>query len=249
MKMKPVLILVVAAVAVGGVGFGAYRFNRSRSVNAQISKLVSNGAPPETIEGLREAIDVYESKIEDQVRNAAQAGIYWKILAQRYMDRGMYDEALDALKRAVSYFPEDSTLYYMTGLSASVMAKSSLDFSRTGAAKVERDRLFALAVDAHSRAVQLDPKNVRALYALGVLYVFELDRPVDAVPVMERYLALQSKDADAMFILARAYYVLGRRDDAVALYDRILAATKDAARKSEAENNKKTVLDEIYAAK
>lgn len=249
MKVKPsrLLILVAVMLAVLALGFGAFKFTRAKVVNVRIAELSSDGSPPESIEELREAIGRYESRIEEQTRTAAQAGIYWKILADRYLSRGMHGEALDALQRAVEYFPEDSSLYYMTGLAASVMAKSTLDFSRNGGAASDRSRLFALAEEAHKRAVALDAKNVRSLYALGVLYVFELDRPADAVPYLERYLALQAKDADAMFILARAYYVAGRRDEAAALYDRILTTTKDERKRAEAEANKKTVLDELYA--
>lgn len=251
MKVKPsrFFILVAVMLAILGLGFGAFKFTRAKVVDVRIAELSSDGAPPESIEGLREAIGRYESRIEEQVRTAAQAGIYWKILADRYISRGMFGEALDALKRAVDYFPEDSSLYYMTGLSASVMAKSSLDFSRSGGASAERSRLFSLAEESHKRAIALDSKNVRSLYALGVLYVFELDRPGDAVPYLERYLALQAKDADAMFILARAYYVTGKRDEAVALYDRVISTTKDERKRAEAEANKKTVLDELYAAR
>lgn len=250
MKKHPLRVLALVAILLGiaALGYGGYRFTRARATDLRISELTSDGAPPESIEGLKEAIARYEGRIEEQTKTAAQAGIYWKLLATRYIDRKMYGEALDALKRAVEYFPEDSTLYYMTGLSASVMAKSALDFSRTGST-AERNRLFALAESSHKRAIALDPKNTRSLYALGVLYVFELDRAADAIPYLERYLLLESKDVDAMFILARAFYVTGKRDDAVNLYDRIIATTKDKNKKAEAEANKKTVLDELYVSR
>jgi tetratricopeptide (TPR) repeat protein len=237
--------LVVVALVVVVLGIAAFTVLRPSGLAVRIAELAPGGEPPETIEGLQKAIAAYEARVEETVKTAAQAGIYWKILAVRYMDRAMYGEALEALHRAVEYFPEDETLYYLTGLSASVMAKSALDFSAVGSTR-ERERLFALAESAHRRALALDPAYARALYALGVLLVFELDRSAEAIPFLERFLSLREKDVDGMFVLARAYYVEGRDEDAVTLYDRVLSVSKDPVKREEAEANKKTVLDGAY---
>jgi tetratricopeptide (TPR) repeat protein len=246
-KKKPTLVIVLIILIAAGLGFGAWRLLRPNSLTDRIVELGPGGAPPETIEGLRRAIDSYEARLEERVRISAQAGIYWKILAVRYMDRKMFGEALEALESAVSYFPEDATLHYLTGVSAGVLAKSFLDFSGTGSTR-ERDRLYALAESGYKRAIDLDPRYARPLYGLGVLYVFELTRPTEAIPYLERFLALRSKDTDAMFVLARAYYASDRPEDALALYDRILKSSVDAGKKAEAEKNKKTVLEELYGA-
>jgi cytochrome c-type biogenesis protein CcmH/NrfG len=242
------LVLVITMAVIAGLSFLAFRYTQSRAVDKRIAELAPGGAPPETIEGLREAISIYEGKIAENVKSAAQAGIYWKLLANRYIERGMYGEALGSLRRAIEYFPEDSSLHYLTGLSAATMAKSTHDYELRGTNK-ERERLLALAEDSHKRAIGLDAKNSRALYALSVLYVFELNRSKDAIPLLERFIELQSRDVDAMFVLARAYYVENRRDDAVALYDRIIETARDAGKKKEAESNKMKVLDELYAAR
>jgi tetratricopeptide (TPR) repeat protein len=242
------LVAVLLILVIVGLGVGAFTVFRPAGLVRRIAAVSPGGAPPESIEGLRAAIGAYEAKVEEAVGAAAQAGIYWKILAVRYMDRKMYGEALDALKSAVDYFPEDATLHYLTGISAAVMAKSSLDFAAAGSNR-DRERLYALAESAHKRALSIEPNYARPLYALGVLLVFELDRPVEAIPYLEKYLSLQAKDADAMFVLARAYYVTGKKEAAVELYDRIISTTKDEKKRTEAAANKKTVLDEDYAAR
>jgi tetratricopeptide (TPR) repeat protein len=247
-KPKRGLVAVLLIIVIVGLGVGAFTVFRPASIVRRIAAVSPGGAPPETIEGLRAAIGAYEAKVEEAVGAAAQAGIYWKILAVRYMDRKMYGEALDALKSAISYFPEDATLHYLTGISAASVAKSSHDFVGSGRNR-ERERLFVLAEEAHKRAIELEPKYARPLYALGVLLVFELDRAAEAIPYLEKHLSLEAKDADGMFVLARAYYTVGRADDAVALYDRILSVSKDDKKKAEAAANKKTVLDEAYAAR
>ncbi|GAB1483840.1 tetratricopeptide repeat protein [Treponema sp.] len=200
---------------------------------------------PATIEGLRDAIAKYENRIEETVQTAAQAGIYWKILAIRYMDRRMYSESLEAFERAVSYFPEDPSLFYYSGLCAGIVAKSSLDFGASGR-NLSRDKYYALAEASQLRAISLDPAYARPRYALGVLYVFELGRPEDAITHLETYLELESKSLDGMFVLARAYFMTGAFQKAVDVYDRIISITRDPSRKVEAESNKKAALDALY---
>ena len=78
---------------------------------------------------------------------------------------------------------------------------------------------------------------------MGILYVFELDDCEKAVPYLERYLDIETRSIDGMFVLARAYYVTGEYDKAVSLYDKIIATSKSAEKRAEADANKRIVLD------
>lgn len=239
--MKKAWIVVILLVVIIAVAVGSYFIRRNASYGAlavRISEMGSGGAPPETIEGLKKAIAAYEDRIERYTRDVAQVGIYWKILSVRLMDRKLYGEALETLKEAIRLMPEDASLHYLFGLTSSIEAKSAYGN--------ERAALFAQAEAAHLRAIELDKKYARPLYALGVLYVFELDKNEEAIPYLKRYLELETKDVDAMFILARAYYAVGELKQAVDLYDRILSLTKDSTKKAEAEKNKQTILDQLY---
>jgi tetratricopeptide (TPR) repeat protein len=239
--MKKSWIVVLVLVGIIAVAVGGYVIRRNASWGAlavRISEMGSGGAPPETIEGLKKAIAAYGDRIELYTRDVAQVGIYWKILSVRLMDRKLYGEALETLKEAIRLQPEDATLHYLFGLSSSILAKSTYG--------KEKESLFAQAEAAHLRAIELDPKYARPRYAIGVLYVFELNRPEAAIPHLKRYLELESRDVDAMFILARSYYMTGDLQEALSLYDRIITTTRDASKKSEAENNKKIILEQLY---
>ncbi|MEE3313999.1 MAG: tetratricopeptide repeat protein, partial [Treponema sp.] len=93
----------------------------------------------------------------------------------------------------------------------------------------------------------INPNYYRALYGLGVLYVFELNESEKAIPYLEQYMNAQVKDTDGMFVLARAYYDNLEFDKAVALYDRIIEINPNADKVAQAEANKKKVLDAQYS--
>jgi tetratricopeptide (TPR) repeat protein len=248
MKIKKDLIKIIAALAlVAAVLGGIVVYQRNNARNALAARIAEIGgsASPRTIEELRSAITVYETRIEQHVKDAAQAGVYWKILATRLQDRGLHNEALDALERTIYYTPEEAAPYYLTGVSAAVVAKSFLDFAGTGE-NADRNTYFDLAESAYLRAIELDERYSRPRYGLGVLYLFELNRPEDAIPHLLRFLELQTRDVDGMFLLARAYYMTGRYEESLPLYDRILTLTRDTAKRTEAERNKETVLGMIY---
>jgi tetratricopeptide (TPR) repeat protein len=246
-KLKKGNVLGLAVVLViAGVILGVYLVERQKSryeLARRIAELSPRGGIPVTIEGLRKAIAIYEEAVEEHVRDAAQTGAYWKILAVRLADKGMHRDALDALDMSIRYNGEDPTIFYLTGVSAAIVAKNALGFSPSQAGiGAEQDHYFAMAERAYMRAIELDDAYAKPRYGLGILYTFELERPAEAVPQLERYLELMSRDVDAMFALARAYYMIDNYEKAVDLYDRIVVSTKDTAKQAEARNNRDYIL-------
>ncbi|MDR0708707.1 MAG: tetratricopeptide repeat protein [Spirochaetaceae bacterium] len=248
MKVKKEIVVGTFVVVIFVAGIALiynYGINNDRNKLARrIAELGNPGGPPETVEGLREAIRLYEKQIEQHVKDAAQVGVYWRILAVRLQNRGLHNEALGALEQAVFYSPQDASLLYLTGISAARVAKSFLDFS--GGAGSGAERYYALAEDAYRRAIALDERYAKPMYALGVLYVFELGRPEDAIPVMERYLTLTANDVDGMAVLAHAYALTSRYEFALDLYDKILSITKDKTKRAAVEESRRQVMDSYY---
>ncbi|MDR2536098.1 MAG: tetratricopeptide repeat protein [Treponema sp.] len=237
-------LLVIMVIAALIIGFMLYRKYSARSeLAARIAELSPRGGgPPITIDGLREAIALYEAQIEQHVKNAAQTAVYWKILATRLQDRGLHTEALNALAKAIEYTPQEPLLHYLRGLSAAVIAKNTYDTIVAKGDMLQREYYFSLAEHAYLQAIELDESYGKPRYGLGVLYVFELDRPEEAIPHLERYLEISKNNVDAMFVLARAYYTAGQDHQAVELYEHIPNLTKDPQKRLDAEQNKRTIL-------
>jgi tetratricopeptide (TPR) repeat protein len=241
-KLKEIILGILVVLVIGTLVILVYRHEQgktSRDLAKRIAELSPRGGPPETIEGLRKAIALYEAQIERNVREGVQTGAYWKILATRLADKGMHRDALEAFEQALRFNAEDPTLYYLTGVSAGLVAKSDVGFSAGGEA--EREHFFNLCEKSYLRAVELDPDYPRPRYGLGVLYTFELNRPEDAIPHLTRYLQIAANDTRTMFVLAAAYYLSENYDEAVEQYDRIIAISKDPKVKAEALNNKEEI--------
>lgn len=200
---------------------------------------------PTTIEELTEAIGKYQNRVEDIINAETRVGIWYKILATRYLDNGMYGKALETFRKAIEYYPENQNLYYYVGVCAGYMAKSALDYEATGS-RAARDRYLDLAETSYLRAIGLQQDYYRALYGLSVLYIFELNRPEDAIPYIERALDIERKNVEAMFVAARAYYMTGKYDEAIDMYDRILSLSPDKERKAQAEANKSMIIERAY---
>ena len=65
----------------------------------------------------------------------------------------------------------------------------------------------------------------------------------DASATKARIKSIDTKNIDAMFVLARAYYCTYEFEKSAAVYDRIIATSKVEETRATAEANKKTVLD------
>jgi len=216
----------------------------NRELARRIAELSPRGGPPETIDGLRQAIALYETQIERNVREGAQTGVYWKILGIRLSDRGMHNDALAAFERAIYYNGDDPVIFYLTGVSAGKVAKDKVGFSAN--AMKEKEHFFTLAENAYKRALELDATYTKPMYGLAVLYVFELNRPAEAIEYLERFLSIQTSDISAMFVLASAYYLTGNSTRAIETYDRIITRTKNKEFRERALENIDLIRERYY---
>lgn len=202
----------------------------------RLQELEEGVSNPNTEAELKDAIRKYERRVDDIIIAEGRIGIWYKILGSRYMDQKMYKKALKAFQSALEYYPENPNLFYQTGLAASLTAKNSLDFELTGT-DIEKKRYFDLAASAYNRALEIDSKHSKAVYALSVLYIFELNRPAEAIPILEKIAEWEKKPIDHLFLLGAAYYMTGENEKAIAVYEHIIEISSSAEKKAKAESN------------
>ncbi len=238
-KIKSVIIVFSAIMLLASCG------GVSNKTVIRHQKLEEGVDSPTTIEELKDAIGKYQERVADVQLAQSQIGIWYKILGTRYLDNKMYGEALKCFEEALKYYPDNQNLYYYVGVCAGYMSHAALDFNASGTNELKYNYL-KLAEEAYLRAIQIEERYVRALYGVGVLYVFELDEPEKAIPHLEKAMSIDTKNLDVMFVLARAYYSTYDFEKSAEIYDKIIEITKSDETKKTAEENKKIALDAAY---
>lgn len=202
------------------------------------------GSSPTTIEELKQAIAISDAEVQRTVAANEKVGTYWRLLANRYLERNLFRDAYDAAIKALYYYPSNSGLYYIAGLSAAYLSRAAEADIRSGAPG--RDNWLKVAEAAYLNGLKFNDRAHLNMYALATLYAFELDRPEDALAQLERYMKIIAEDIDAHFLYARTLYVLGRYQDAVDVYDRIMQISRIKDRRDQAAANKKQILEQMY---
>lgn len=208
-----------------------------------------------TVDQLEAAIKDYasaseRSKLGDAaligVEAAKNLGKYRIILADRYMEAGLFKDAYDVLTLAMQSFTDDARLYYSAGLCAGHVAKT---FEAKGAAgAADKARWLAVSESSYKRALALNPRSTQAMYAAAVLYSFELDRPAEALSLLSTLLGIETRNVDAMLLMGRASAQAGRIEDAIHWYETAAETTVVAEKKKVAEDNRAKLLAEQGAA-
>lgn len=183
----------------------------------------------ERIAQLKADIRGTEKLVEKTIEAVRDEGTYWRLLGMKYMDYQMWGKAIEAFDEAVSFYPDHPALLYNRALSAGQMSLSS-DTPEL------RNYYLARSERGYRRALDLDPKYSSPMYALAALLIFELNRPLEAAPLLEDFLEIERSDINSRFLLARVYLEAGRDGDALELYDEIIRLAKNKSDISKAED-------------
>jgi len=179
---------------------------------------------------LADAIERYQADIEHIVRERGELSVFYKALAVAYLEQGMYGLAATTLMQAAAIDSENPVLFYLLGVASAQQGLASIDTS-------VHQQFNAAAERAYTRAIELDPTYVDALYGLAVLLLFELERPADAERYVDRVLQAEPTNVDAMFVRAAALAASGRPERAIEQYESIRATSTVEERRERARQN------------
>ena len=238
-------ILVTLLVLVAG-GSCAKQDDSLLSTMFDIEARSMKGAPPSSVEELKAAIAEYGDEVETTVAAYEKLAGYWRLLAAKFMERGLFGEAYEAALKALEFYPTNSGLYYIAGLSAAFLSRTAL--AEYGGGRTTREGWLLAAEGAYKESIRLDERNTRSLYGLAVVYSFEMENHEAAIPLLESLLSIDTMNIDALFLYARSLYGAGRLQDSVDVYDKIISGSKIEEKRDQAAANKKQILDELYGS-
>jgi tetratricopeptide (TPR) repeat protein len=151
----------------------------------------------------------------------------------------MYGPAREYFLKSLEIYPNNHLIQYYTGLSSA---------QTVGAQASEAQRTFRLEEAAYhyQRATELKGNYFEALYALSVLYIFELDRALEAEDYVQRALEVRPGSQKARFLLAAIRVIQNRYEEAIEIYDQIIEETEDATMQQRARENREQLLGGGY---
>jgi len=180
--IKRVLLLLV----VGMVLFtGFYIFDRWRPATEPI-------------------VDRRLSALEQAVRDDPKDIVSRGQLADTYVAKGMFDEAIVQYNLILETDKETELATY--GRAGAYMGLGQLD-----AAATDYQAVVDIAKEGEMAAV--DPMLQAAYYSLGSIAMKQA-KPAEAIPFLEKALAIKRSDADALYLAGTAYVATGETDKA-----------------------------------
>ncbi len=183
------------------------------------------------VKELQEAIKLLKGEVERTIEAGVRLVIYYKMVAQEFMEQELYGLASDFYSKVLEIHPTNKLVAYRLGVCSAQVARAEpdADIQKAG---------FERALAYHLYALELDPAFGDALYAVSVLYIFELDAIANAEIYLERLIGIEPGHINGLFLLARVYAHYGRIGDAASLYDEIIRASKNEAQIEQAKKNR-----------
>lgn len=229
----PLVSLLAASCDGQGSSDDALEFLRETEETGYEGQEVSE----ERIRELEADIEEYEEDVEEVVRKLGEVTVFRKMLAEEFIDREMYGPALDHLQVAMELQPANAVLYYLAGVSAAQTAQAKIQD------QPEQEEFLRLAEDYYLRALELRPRYRECLYAVSVLYVFELEQPAQAEEYLVRLLEIDPENSRARFLRARMLVQTGRLEDAAELYGDIAEDAPSRELRDRALENRNQLLE------
>lgn len=185
---------------------------------------------PERIAELEGALARYQDEIEETVRRQGELAVFYKSLGVAYLEEGMFGLAAETLMKAAAIDATNPVLLYLIGVASAQQALASIDDGLQAGYHGDAEQAYA-------RAIDIDPTYVDALYALAVLLLYEMDRARDAESYIDRVLAAEPGNVDAMFVRAALMAATGRPERAIEQYQVIISTSSSEERRERARQN------------
>jgi len=138
-------------------------------------------------------------------------------LAQHYIEQGLYQKALDQTNQVLGVYPEDEGALLVAGI-------SYVRLKQPEAALDPLEKFVALRKE--QSMAKVDTYLETAYYFLGESYM-NLNRPDEAIPVLEAALTINRTDADAHYQLGLAYQANGQPEAALERYQQAVLFVPD----------------------
>ena len=247
--MARILVLAKrwAPAIVAAVLLAVFEVSCSRPDPAMVKQLAALQSPSGassrqgnlSIGQIKSEVAKYQGEVNKVFGDTQKLGRFYQMLGLKYFNSEMYGPALTSFKKAIDLAPTNPVIAYMAGICQGQLAKVEVNPDK-------QKTMFEEAAAYYKNALRIDGKYKDALYALSVVDIFELNKDAEAEPLLKTLLSIDSGNTDAEFLLARVYASGGHPEEAAKVYDSIISGKATPEQKTQAEQNKKKVLEGAF---
>ncbi|MBP7735399.1 MAG: tetratricopeptide repeat protein [Spirochaetes bacterium] len=199
--MKKAVYIVIFFIIATAIVFAARFFNcgnlRERTTNSD-----------KKIEELKKKIaGLEEEKIKDARAMSSLANNY-TYLGTLYVDKRLWDQAIDCYEKGISYGKDTPGVYYSIGL-----AYGNRGADRDSEEDIDKAERY------YRKAIAMQNDYSDAQNALAILLYYHKNKKDEALSLIEEVVGRNKKNYLARFTQARFYYEMDKLPRALSLYE------------------------------
>ncbi len=199
--MKKVIYFIVFFIVASAIVFAARFFNcgllREYTVNSD-----------KKIEELKKKIAVLEEEKIKDTRTMSSLANNYTYLGTLYVDKRLWDHAIDCYEKGIRYGKDTPGVYYSIGL-----AYGNRGVDRDSDEDIDRAERY------YRKAVAMQNDYSDAQNALAILLFYHKNKKDEALMLVEEVVGRNSKNYLARFTQARFYYEMDKLPRALSLYE------------------------------
>jgi tetratricopeptide (TPR) repeat protein len=138
-------------------------------------------------------------------------------LAEFYLNKGLHKDALDQAEQVLGLYPENEGALLIAGV-------AHVHLNQPLKALDPLERFAALRKD---RPMARNDASLEAAYYFWGESLVKLERPAEAIPVLEAALLINRTDADALYQLGQVYQASGQPEAALERYHQAVRFVPD----------------------
>ncbi|MDY6935393.1 MAG: tetratricopeptide repeat protein [Spirochaetota bacterium] len=162
----------------------------------------------ENIKELTERASKHEEILNEKIESADNLGIIYQQLGEKYLDRRVWNLAIESLEKAVGYGQDTSIVHYSLAIA----------YANRGQ-EVASDEDIRKAENHYKRALEITPNYYDASYGLGILLFYAKGDKEEGLKIIEGLIIKNRDYYRARFVLGRFYYELGRLNKSLSIYE------------------------------
>lgn len=155
-------------------------------------------------------IDSLEKEHVKDVTTVNRLRQQYLLLGTIYLEKKMWDMAIDALQKAMKYGESGAAVFYQMGLA---YANKGYDFNN------EED--FKTAESYYRKSIEKEPNYNDPAYGLAILLFYHLNGQQEAMNLLSDITERNPAFYPARFALARFSYELGNRENSLRIYENL----------------------------